>query len=68
MCVCDLSSPLLQKEDGSKGRRTRPYIIDLGSANGTFVNNKQIEAQRYVNVAFSSTSLQLLSLTGKKKT
>ena len=57
MCVCDLSSPLLQKEDGSKGRRTRPYIIDLGSANGTFVNNKQIEAQRYVNVACPSTSL-----------
>ena len=30
------------------GRRTRPYVIDLGSANGTFVNNKKIESQRYV--------------------
>lgn len=24
-----------------------PYIIDLASANGTFLNNKQIDPQRY---------------------
>uniref|UniRef100_A0A914V6X4 FHA domain-containing protein n=1 Tax=Plectus sambesii TaxID=2011161 RepID=A0A914V6X4_9BILA len=29
-----------KREDGSKGRRIRPYIIDLGSGNGTFLNNE----------------------------
>ncbi|XP_067945988.1 smad nuclear-interacting protein 1-like [Watersipora subatra] len=43
------------KDDGMKGRRTRPYIMDLGSANGTFVNNKQIEAQRYVELLEKDT-------------
>ncbi len=38
------------RADGTKGRRVRPYIIDLGSANGTYVNNQRIEAQRYVEL------------------
>lgn len=38
------------KPDGRKARKIAPYIIDLGSANGTYVNNKQIEAQRYVEL------------------
>ncbi len=38
------------RPDGTKGRRVRPYIIDLGSANGTFVNNQRIEPQRYVEL------------------
>jgi len=38
------------RPDGSKGRRIRPYIIDLGSANGTFVNGTQIESSRYVEL------------------
>ena len=25
----------------------RPYIMDLGSTNGTYVNNERIESQRY---------------------
>ena len=25
----------------------RPYLMDLGSTNGTFINNEQLEAQRY---------------------
>lgn len=38
------------RDDGSKGKRVRPYIIDLESANGTFVNNKQIESKKYVEL------------------
>ena len=36
-----------EKSDGTTGKRVRPYIIDLESANGTFLNNKQIEGKRY---------------------
>ncbi|XP_029680167.1 smad nuclear interacting protein 1 [Formica exsecta] len=36
-----------QKEGGIEGRRIRPYIIDLESANGTFVNNVKLEPKRY---------------------
>ncbi|XP_029165334.1 smad nuclear interacting protein 1 [Nylanderia fulva] len=36
-----------QKEGGIEGRRIRPYIIDLESANGTFVNNVKLEPRRY---------------------
>lgn len=39
-----------QRADGSTGRRVRPYVIDLGSANGTYVNNNKVEPQRYVEL------------------
>ncbi|XP_055352708.1 smad nuclear-interacting protein 1-like [Paramacrobiotus metropolitanus] len=39
-----------EKEDGTVVRRVKPYIIDLGSANGTSVNGKRIEAQRFVEL------------------
>lgn len=32
------------------GKRIRPYVIDLESANGTFVNNQQIESKKYVEL------------------
>jgi smad nuclear-interacting protein 1 len=38
------------REDGTTGRRVRPYIMDLESANGTFVNNQRIEPRRYVEL------------------
>ncbi|KAK2701654.1 hypothetical protein QYM36_019705 [Artemia franciscana] len=39
-----------EKADGRRARAVRPYIIDLGSSNETFVNNKPIEPQRYVEL------------------
>lgn len=36
-----------ERENGSTGKRVRPYIIDLESANGTFVNNNKIEPRKY---------------------
>lgn len=39
-----------ERNDGTEGKRVIPYIIDLESANGTFLNNKQIEAKKYVQL------------------
>ena len=38
------------RADGRLGRRVRPYVIDLGSANGTYMNGQRIEPQRYVEL------------------
>ncbi|XP_066249946.1 smad nuclear-interacting protein 1 [Euwallacea similis] len=38
------------REDGSTGKRVRPYLIDLESANGTFINNKKIDPKKYVEL------------------
>lgn len=32
------------------GKRVRPYLIDLESANGTFINNKKIDPKKYVEL------------------
>ncbi|GBM68367.1 Smad nuclear interacting protein 1 [Araneus ventricosus] len=39
-----------KREDGTTGRRVRPYIIDLESSNGTFVNNKKADPRCYVEL------------------
>lgn len=39
-----------ERDDGSSGKRVRPYIIDLESANGTFVNNNKIDSKKYVEL------------------
>lgn len=38
------------RDDGSTGKRVRPYIIDLDSANGTYINNKKIDPRKYVEL------------------
>ncbi|XP_068180379.1 smad nuclear-interacting protein 1 [Antennarius striatus] len=56
------------RADGSLGRRVRPYIIDLASGNGTYLNNQRIEPQRYyelkekdvIKFGFSSREYVLL--------
>ncbi|CAK8672483.1 uncharacterized protein LOC143464453 [Clavelina lepadiformis] len=39
-----------EETDGVLRRKVKPYIIDLAAANGTYVNNEKIEAQRYVEL------------------
>lgn len=39
-----------ERDDGTVGKHVKPYIIDLESANGTFVNNKKIEPKKYVEL------------------
>ncbi|XP_064400320.1 smad nuclear interacting protein 1-like isoform X2 [Halichondria panicea] len=36
-----------EKGDGTTGKKVRPYIIDLESTNGTYVNNNRIDTARY---------------------
>lgn len=38
------------RDNGSAGKRVRPYLIDLDSANGTYINNKRIDAKKYVEL------------------
>ncbi|VDM46435.1 unnamed protein product [Toxocara canis] len=37
-------------DDGTTVKRIRPYIIDLGSANGTYLNGERIEPQRFIEL------------------
>ena len=38
------------RADNSQGKRVQLYVMDLNSANGTFVNNNKIESQKYVQL------------------
>jgi len=43
---------LIQKEDeeGNMLKEVKPYIMDLESTNGTFLNGEQVEAMRYIEL------------------
>ncbi|XP_078001558.1 smad nuclear-interacting protein 1-like [Glandiceps talaboti] len=62
-----------ERDDGRIGRRVRPYIIDLDSSNGTFVNNNKIDPSRYVEliekdvVKFGFSSREYVMLHDKSK-
>jgi smad nuclear-interacting protein 1 len=62
-----------KREDGTMGKSVRPYIIDLESCNGTFVNNVKIEARRYVEllekdvIKFGSSSREYVLIHGDSR-
>ncbi|CAI5438965.1 unnamed protein product [Caenorhabditis angaria] len=48
--VLQFRSMPFTRDDGSRARRIMPYIIDLGSGNGTYLNEEKIEPQRYIEL------------------
>ncbi|XP_026409533.1 FHA domain-containing protein DDL-like [Papaver somniferum] len=48
---------LVEKEqpDGMLKKKVSPYIMDLGSTNGTFINDDRIESQRYYELKEKDT-------------
>lgn len=58
-----------ERPDGVMSKRVKPYLIDLESSNGTFLNNNQIENRRYyelfekdvIKFGFSSREYVLLT-------
>lgn len=64
---------LTEKEgaDGMMHSAVRPYLMDLGSTNGTFLNRERVEAQRYYElleqdvVSFGNSSREYVLLHDK---
>ena len=40
-------SVAFENKDGTYGTRTRPYLMDLESTNGTLLNGVKMESKRY---------------------
>ena len=38
------------RANGTTGKKVTAYIVDMNSANGTFINNEKVEPQRYVEL------------------
>lgn len=72
--VCDIIHPKISRQHAviqfrrvvdkrSRGETTKPYLLDLDSSHGTFLNDKKIEPLRYIEIrtgdviAFSSTKI-----------
>ncbi|VAI51801.1 FHA domain-containing protein DDL-like [Triticum dicoccoides] len=61
---------LIEKEqpDGMMSKQVRPYLMDLGSTNGTFINEDRIESHRYYelferdNIKFGNSSREYVLL------
>ena len=49
---------LVQKKN-EEGRDIKPYIMDLRSTNGTFVNNQKIDPQRYYELKERHSEVRL---------
>ncbi|KAI5641690.1 hypothetical protein M9H77_00095 [Catharanthus roseus] len=44
-----------ENPDGTLSKTVRPYIMDLGSTNGTFINENRIESQKYYELLEKDT-------------
>lgn len=61
----------VENEEGRNIKKTKPYIIDLNSTNGTYLNNQRIDPRRYYELkekdvlkfGFSSREYVLLTET-----
>ncbi|CAN0458556.1 unnamed protein product, partial [Discosporangium mesarthrocarpum] len=40
----------VDEKEGVTKRSIRPYIMDLESTNGTFINNERVEPARYIEL------------------